>query len=353
MTTKIVKASDSNLVQLSGLAGYSVGCYYFNPLTNELFSRVANNASPENLYKLKSTLVNGNLEYRIGSRRFGEKSLHNWCKLYQTETYNRIMASKTAPQTTDMTTKPVKSSDPDIISLNRAICYNGYYYNPKTDQAYSAFAANATFDNLYPLKKQSFDGYRFGGTSVRYTISELHQRLKEYEPIAYAIVMASKTSPPPTVGTIETPKFEKVSDWRTLKFGDRIKTDDPTTNVNEVVTVIDRERMEYEGQWAIKIERDDGSDTFWINTSYPIHKQVSTETPKQDSPIKGWVIMELNNHGGVMPTDDYTNVKVHTSEDEANQHLKELCDVSHGITFVKLKIENFGVTTSNPTFQLT
>lgn len=247
--------------------------------------------------------------------------------------------------------KIVKASDPTIIHV-----FDGYYFDPITNEVFSHVANGASVDNLHKLKPRSTgDNTVYRIREIQYTSQELHDWFKDRKDTKYLKIMASKTSPQQTSPspTIETPKFEKVSDWRTLKVGDRIKTDDPATNVNEVVTVIDRERVEYEGHWAIKIELDDGSDTFWINTFYQINKQAPIETPKQESPIEGWVIMELDSGGGLTSLDDSGSIDVYKSEDDAFRFLKQLCDTHHNTTFVKLKIENFGVTTSTPTFHLT
>lgn len=260
-----------------------------------------------------------------------------------------------------MTTKQiVKATDSNVISLhNLDYWINGYYFDPLTDQVYSSIAPKHSVNNLFPLTAEiSNNGSKaFKLRGVRFSVEQIHDHFSNHTDTklreAYKKIMASKGTPPVT----NSEKWVKVTDWRTLKVGDIIKTDDPYFTKSTSFVVVELEQPSYEGFHCVRAGMSAESTIgCWVNDRFPLYKletqQVSEPKPL---PSKGWVIMHQNEYG-LTPIDwqgQASFAKIYQSESEADAKLKDLCNADMGSIFVKLEIKNFAITKTNPEFQLT
>lgn len=259
------------------------------------------------------------------------------------------------------TNNPVKATDSNIISLNNlAWCgTHGYYFDPLTDQVYSSIAPKHSVDNLFPLTAEvSTNGSKsFKLRGIRFSVSEIHYDLANNANTKlrgkYNTIMASKGNPTEPVTNFE--KWVKVTDWRTLKVGDIIKTDDPYFVESSRFVVVELERPSYEGFHGVRGGTSAESTIgCWVDDRFPLYKlETQPVSSPKSLPSKGWIIMRMTSEGTVYQYDISDGVKIHQSESEADAKLKQLCDESPNTTFVKLEIKNFAITKTNPEFQLT
>jgi len=262
------------------------------------------------------------------------------------------------------TNNPVKATDSNIISLkNLEWCIsNGYYFDPLTDQVYSSIAQKHSVNDLFPLTAEiSNNGSKaFKLRGVRFSVEQIHDGLSNnVDPklrAAYKKIMASKSNPVHTEPETNSEKWVKVTDWRTLKVGDIIKTDDPDFRQFKSCTVSYLEPFEYTGSFSTRVNERGERATQWVSFKFPLYKLETSHSPSpKPQPSKGWVIMHQNEYG-LTPIDwqgQTSFAKIYQSESEADAKLKDLCNADMGSIFVKLEIKNFAITKTNPEFQLT
>lgn len=252
-----------------------------------------------------------------------------------------------------MATKFVKATDPNIISLRNLEYYtNGYYFDPLTDQVYSSIAPKHSVNDLFPLTAEiSNNGSKsFKLRGIRFSVEQIHDDLSNNVDTklrtVYNKIMASKATLSEPVTNSE--KWVKVTDWRTLKVGDIIKTDDPDFNRSQSYTISYVEPPQFSGKCAIKVVvPQPQTQVEWVDIRNQLYQVESSKSSK------GWVIMRMTSQGTLYQYDISDGVKIHHSESEADAKLKQLCDESPNTTFVKLEIKNFAITKTNPEFQLT
>jgi hypothetical protein len=250
---------------------------------------------------------------------------------------------------------PVKATDSNIISLkNLGWCDTaGYYFDPLTDQVYSSIAPKHSVNNLFPLTAEvSNNGSKsFKLRGIRFSVEQIHDDLSNNADTklraAYKKIMASKgKSTEPVTNSSE--KWVKVTDWRTLKVGDIIKTDDPDFNRSQSYTITYVEPPEFSGKCAIKVAvPQPQTQVEWVDIRNQLYQAESLKSSK------GWVIMRMASQGTLYQYDISDGVKIYHSESEADAKLKHLCDESPNTMFVKLEIKNFAITKTNPEFHLT
>lgn len=255
------------------------------------------------------------------------------------------------------TNQIVKATDSNIISLKniRWCDTDGYYFDPLTDQVYSSIAPKHSVSNLFPLTAEiSNNGSKsFKLRGIRFSVEQIHDHLSNNADTklhtAYNKIMASKGTPFEPV-TNSSEKWVKVTDWRTLKVGDIIKTDDPDFNRSQSYTISYVEPPQFSGKCAIKVKvPQPQTQVEWVDIRNPLYQAESSKSSK------GWVILHQNEFG-LTPIDwegQASFAKIYRSESEADAKLKDLCNADMGSTFVKLEIKNFAIMKSNPEFHLT
>lgn len=407
MTTKIVKATDPDIINLNGLIYQG---YYFNPKTNKAYSDMVPGYGPERLYELKPTPTG---KYRFRDYTYSTHEIHAVVKAQSPAVYNKIMATiSEQPKTRklpdslkvriqnqqefDQVVAALKKDGRDwqdrqqqwdctmvgILVKGSFIFYTPYQAEFRNDQSQEMTVSQILEIMNEPIVKQPEAKHVFKSFKIKCKnwdqAEQIIEKLKKegYQPVnpiwqakhEYNVngIIASPNGTydwfsyiglESTFGNSNAPEitFEeycapKIVNWYDLKVGDIVTVDNYPKECN-VITV---EPTSYEGTYVVKLQND--VKQFWrfkdtvyrlVKRASPVEIQPENKVSEtvQVTPSKGWIIGNLNAKSKIEISD---NPRIHSTIDAAETERLRLMNAHVGETFVILEIKSYGKVETNP-----
>lgn len=404
MATKIVKASDPDIIKLKG--SFYRG-YYFNPVSNKAYSDMVPGFGFERLYELKPTPTG---KYR--DRTMATYEIHAIVKMQSPSEYNKIMATKFMPpvkklpenlkvriqnkQEFDQVVAALKKDDRDwrdrqqqwdctmvgSIVNGSFIFYTPYQTEFRNDQSQEMTVSQILEIMNEPTATQSeakrvFKSFKIkckNWDQAEQIIEKLKAEGYTLKPGVHGKVMPHVKSfvvnsngtydwfavydEWSTFGMSTTSEitFEeycapKIVNWYDLKVGDIVTVDNYPKECNVLMV----EPISYEGTYVVKLQND--VKQFWRfkDTEYRLVKRASSveiqpventvSETAQLAPSKGWIIGNLNAKSKIEISD---NPRIHSTIDSAEAERLRLMNAHVGETFVILEIKSYGKVETNP-----
>lgn len=408
MATKIVKATDPDIIKLNGTIYRG---YYFNPVTNKAYSDVMPGYGSERLYELKPTPSG---KYRFRDYTYSTPEIHEVVKSQNATGYNQITSTisqqpkaRKLPdnlkvriqnkQEFDRVVEVLKKDERDwrnsqqqwnctmigILVESNFIFYTPYQAEFRNDQSQEMTVSQIleimnepAIDQ--PKAKQVFKSFKIKCKNWDQA-EQIIEKLKAegYQPVnpkwqakyeynVNGIIASpngtydwfSRIGMDSTFSTSYAPEitFEEycgpnVVNWYDLKVGDIVTVD----NYPKECTVTMVEPSTYLGNHVVKLQND--VKQFWRfkDTEYRLIKRASpVETQPTENKVpetvqapssKGWIIGNLNAKSKIEISD---NPRIHTTIESAETERLRLMNAHVGETFVILEIKSYGKVETNP-----
>jgi len=406
MATKIVKATDPDIIKLNGSIYQG---YYFNPKTNKAYSDMVPGYGPERLYELKPTPTG---KYRFRDYTLSTTEIHAVVKTQSPAVYNKIMATiSEQPKTRKLpenlkvriqnqqefdqvvaalkedgrdwrsSQHPWDSSVVGVYAANSYILYTDSKHEFRNDQSQEMTVSQIIEIMNEPIVKQPEAKQVFKSFKIKCKDWEQAEQIIEklkaegytLKPGVYGKVMphvkcfvvnddgtydwfavydswsmfGMSSEPEITFEEYCTPKIVK---WHDLKVGDIVTVDSfpPECKVTNV------EPSTYLGNYVVELENNGNRSWKFKHTEYRLVKPASpveiqpenkvSETV-QVTPSKGLIIGNLNAKSKIEISD---NPRIHSTIESVETERHRLMNAHVGETFVILEIKSYGKVETNP-----
>lgn len=407
MATKIVKATDPDIIKLKG--SFYQG-YYFNPVTNKAYSDMMPSYGPERLYELKPT-PSGKYRFRNCIESIDE--IHEVVKTQNAKGYNQIMASVSQQpkarklpddlkvriqnkQEFDQVVTALQKDgrdwrnsqqqwDSNVVGVYAANSYILYtdskrefhddssqemtvsqilkimnesaVKQPETKQVFKSFKIKCKNWGQAEqiIEKLKAEGYQPGNPKWQakneYNVNGfIASPNGTYDWFSYIGLQSTFSDSNAPEITFEEYCAPKVVNWYDLKVGDIVTVD----NYPKECTVTMVEPSTYLGNHVVKLQND--VKQFWRfkDTEYRLVKRappvvIQSETKVSETvqvtPSKGWIIGNLNAKSKIEISD---NPRIHSTIESVETERHRLMNAHVGETFVILEIKSYGKVETNP-----
>ena len=334
MATKIVKATDPDIIPLTGIVYTG---YYFNPVTNKAYSDMVPGYGPERLYELKPTPSG---KYRFRDRTLATYEIHAIVKMQSPLEYNKIMAIKFMPPVKKLpdNLKVRVQNKQEFDQIVAVLKKDGRDWRnsqqPWDSNVVGVYAANSYI--LYTDSKREFRD----DSSQEMTVNQILKIMNE-----------------PTAKQLEAKQVFKsfkimCKNWEQAEqIIEKLKAEGYTLKTGVYGKVMPHVK-------CFVVDNNGTYDWFavydsWTSFGISNAPEITFEEycgsksapTQQTSPPKGWIIGNLNAKSKIEISD---NPRIHSTIDSAETERLRLMNAHVGETFVILEIKSYGKVETNP-----